>query len=58
MSKKSLIRLSNNLFNSVSQCIFELNNLSLISMTNYSYFPLPKLDNDKLYIEQIGHISK
>ena len=49
--KIELIRLSNNLFNSVPLCIFELNNLAWISMANNPCFPLPKLNNNKLYIE-------
>ena len=58
--KIELIRLSNNQFNSVPQCIFELNNLAWISMANNPCFPLPKLNNDKIYIEQknVEYIDK
>ena len=58
--KIELIRLSNNQFNSVPMWIFELNNLAWISMANNPCFPLPKLNNDKLYIEQkkVKYIEK
>ena len=50
--KIELLRLSNNLFNSVPQSIFELDNLAWISLAHNPCFPLPKLNNNKLYIER------
>jgi hypothetical protein len=50
--KIELIRLSNNKFEEVPKCIFELNNLAWISMANNPCFPLTKLHDNMHFLDK------